>query len=133
MVMNPGIISTMIKRWGRGYTPARRKSMSALVSTGWIVVLKVRSSEHCVYQRSFQRFSEVNIIFIIITKISLPLFSWNDICTDDTKALVGSTAEALARTKAVVPDCTRSHCILFPCTCRGGKSQFYLEKPLIKQ
>ena len=70
--MNPGIISTMIKRWGRGYIPARRKIISELVSTGWTVVLKVRSSEHCVYQRSFQRFFEVNIVFIIILRLHCP-------------------------------------------------------------
>ena len=63
----------------------------------------------------------------------LSLFSWIDICTDDIKALEGSTAEPLAQTEAVASDYTHSHCILFPCTCGDGGSQLYLEMPLIKQ
>lgn len=66
--------------------------MSELVRMGWIGDSQ-RDLRPREFQRCLQRFYKVKTVFIMTLRCYYP-FHLIDICTDDTKALVGKTSGA---------------------------------------
>lgn len=111
----------LVKRWWWGFIPALRKHMSESVRMGYIGG-SWSEVDHSGSQRSFQRFYEVKIIFIIIPgchcsfSLDWHLHQWSK--STGGLHFWGLSPEQVSGTQ--------------PCTYRG-ESQFHLEMPLIKQ